>query len=569
YGLYYIPAGNYEFKAAINNKWDENYGLNGQLNGPNIPLNLTNFSRVAFRYNPTTHITTTSIINNSITLAGSFQSELGCSGDWMPDCYFSSLNYNQVVNVWEGTFIIPQGNYEFKVVVDNNWTENYGIGGVLNGPNYPLNISTVSRVNFTYYPASHIVSYVVEPITVVIPGDFQSELGCTPVTYINGDWEPACDFTRLTYDPVQKLFIDTFPIGKGHWEYKVAINNSWYENYGLYGQRDGPNIPLDLPFDCHVIFKYDPISHYVFIDYATSGVCVNKFYDANVNGYMDYGEVPMETVSFTLTGKDITLTQSSGSDGKTCFTNLPVGIYSVKETVPSGYISSTPDSQVVYLGAPANLYFGNVCLGPGGTKGMGFWSDKNGETALNNSGKIEDALWWLRYWSLRNADGTDFDPYTYAQLKTWMQGANAKNMTYMLSAQLATMYLNIEMGYVNYNSIIYTPGCGFTGNGNFMDVYALIWYTNYYLLYKTTSTGKDPDRAYLECLKNGFDNANNNLTFVQPQPCGATIVTVAERRPEVDVKIILPESEARVWPNPSNNYFTIRPANTLKEKLFR
>ena len=33
-----LPAGNYEFKAALNGSWDENYGAGGALNGNNITL---------------------------------------------------------------------------------------------------------------------------------------------------------------------------------------------------------------------------------------------------------------------------------------------------------------------------------------------------------------------------------------------------------------------------------------------------------------------------------------------------------------------------------------------------
>ncbi len=177
---------------------------------------------------------------------------------------------------------------------------------------------------------------------------------------------------------------------------------------------------------------------------------------------------------------------------------------------------------------------------------------------------MEDALWWLRYWGLRNADGTDFEPYTYAQLRTWMMGANAKNMTYMLSAQLAAMFLSTELGYVDsYNSYIYTPGCAWWGN--FMNVSNLIWYTNYYLWYNTTVDGKNPERGYLDCLKNAFDNANNNLTFAQPHPCSGAIPSVNNKQiPEVNE--IVRSAEARLWPNPSSSYFTLRPANSANNE---
>ncbi|HET9826189.1 MAG TPA: T9SS type A sorting domain-containing protein [Chitinophagaceae bacterium] len=62
----------------------------------------------------------------------------------------------------------------------------------------------------------------------------------------------------------------------------------------------------------------------------------------------------------------------------------------------------------------------------------------------------------------------------------------------------------------------------------------------------------------LECLKNAFDNANNNLTFVQPHPC-----SVATTRADNNAVQELSAAgvKAKIWPNPSNNYFTLRPGN--------
>ena len=50
-----LPAGDYEFKAAINGSWDENYGLDGEAGGANIPLSLAADAEVTFRYDAATH----------------------------------------------------------------------------------------------------------------------------------------------------------------------------------------------------------------------------------------------------------------------------------------------------------------------------------------------------------------------------------------------------------------------------------------------------------------------------------------------------------------------------------
>src|ERR1044072_157686 len=37
-GTFSLPAGNYQYKAALNNSWSENYGLHAESGGQNIPL---------------------------------------------------------------------------------------------------------------------------------------------------------------------------------------------------------------------------------------------------------------------------------------------------------------------------------------------------------------------------------------------------------------------------------------------------------------------------------------------------------------------------------------------------
>jgi hypothetical protein len=66
----------------------------------------------------------------SITLAGSLQSEIGCPGDWDPACAASHLTFDTSDGKWHGTFTLPEGSYEWKVVVDDSWDNgSFGAGG--------------------------------------------------------------------------------------------------------------------------------------------------------------------------------------------------------------------------------------------------------------------------------------------------------------------------------------------------------------------------------------------------------------------------------------------------------
>ena len=54
----------------------------------------------------------------------------------------------------------------------------------------------------------------------------------------------------------------TTAIPAGSYEAKVAINESWTENYGQNGVRDGANIPFTVPANgAEIFFQYDAASH--------------------------------------------------------------------------------------------------------------------------------------------------------------------------------------------------------------------------------------------------------------------------------------------------------------------
>jgi maltose-binding protein MalE len=54
-----IPAGDYEFKVALDGAWTVNYGSDGAQDGPNYALSLAADSTVTFTYNPETHMVET------------------------------------------------------------------------------------------------------------------------------------------------------------------------------------------------------------------------------------------------------------------------------------------------------------------------------------------------------------------------------------------------------------------------------------------------------------------------------------------------------------------------------
>ncbi|MCB0012349.1 MAG: hypothetical protein KDE34_10625, partial [Anaerolineales bacterium] len=102
-----LPAGSYEYKAALNGSWDLNYGLGAEPGGPNIPLELSEETRVTFYFDYNSGWITDDVNSIIATVPGSFQDDVGCPGEWAPDCMRSWLQDpdGDGIYVYETTYI--------------------------------------------------------------------------------------------------------------------------------------------------------------------------------------------------------------------------------------------------------------------------------------------------------------------------------------------------------------------------------------------------------------------------------------------------------------------------------
>ncbi len=259
-----IAEGSWQYKVALNDSWDENYGVGGQ-NGGNIGLTVTGGgANVTFTYNHADHsisAETGGVVPvmqpDSVTVAGNFQSELGCPGDWQPDCSITFLDLEDSDQIWRGSFSLPAGNWEYKAALNGNWDENYGRNADRNGANIPLNLAAPAAVRFYYDHGSHWITDDWNSVIATAPGSYQSELGCP------GDWQPECLKSWLQDPDGDGIYsFSTTAIPAGNYEVKVAHNESWSENYGAGGAQNGANIAFSVPEDGdRVVFSYDPVSH--------------------------------------------------------------------------------------------------------------------------------------------------------------------------------------------------------------------------------------------------------------------------------------------------------------------
>jgi len=86
---------------------------------------------------------------------------------------------------------------------------------------------------------------------VVVAGNLQDEAGC------EGEWDPSCLETQLFDEDGDGIYQATFSLPAGEYEYKVAMNGGWDENYGANGEAGGANIILSLAEDTDVTFTFD------------------------------------------------------------------------------------------------------------------------------------------------------------------------------------------------------------------------------------------------------------------------------------------------------------------------
>ncbi|GAB4578846.1 MAG: pullulanase-type alpha-1,6-glucosidase [Anaerolineales bacterium] len=198
-----------------------------------------------------------------VAIAGSFQDDLGCPGEWNTDCErtFLALDGNSLV--WRGSFQIPAGSHEYKVALNGSWTDNFGLGGEYYGPNIPLELEEASLVTFYYSHETHFVTDDVNSIIANVPGSFQDEIGCS------ADWAPDCLRSWLQDPDGDGLYTwSTTWIPAGNYEAKVAVGGSWTENYGADGAQDGPNIPFTVGEFEQVTFTWDSTSKQMTIETA-------------------------------------------------------------------------------------------------------------------------------------------------------------------------------------------------------------------------------------------------------------------------------------------------------------
>jgi hypothetical protein len=275
-----------------------------------------------------------------------------------------------------------------------------------------------------------------------------------------------------------------------------------------------------------------------------------KYYDVNHNGQFDPGETPLPNwaIDWTDTVSGTELTNSSGLFE---VKNLVEDTYTfTEEQGPAGWVQTgnTVDETSSSFGSEAilnanktytvelgeggdvsGLNFGNVCeIKNSNGLTLGFWSNKNGEKIL----AANDPAWrsLLNASNLRNAKGAAYTvpggsfATAYKDFRTWLLNATATNMSYMLSAQLATTELDVAYNKLNGKDLVQDPD----GDG-WKSINHVIEDAIKFLGGHPNTTAAGADRNLAEAYKNIFDGLNNNnqtITPVDPSRCPEYIFNI-------------------------------------------
>jgi hypothetical protein len=203
------------------------------------------------------------LLTTSVTIAGDFQSELGCPGDWQPECSSTHLTFDGEDQLWQANFTIPAGSWEYKAALNDSWDESYGQN---TGPGHiSLNLASEALVTFYYSDETHWVADSVNNVTATAVGEFQNELGCSD------DWQPDCLRSWLQDPDGDGIYtFRTTDIPAGNYEGKVALNQSWAISY------PGGNLPFSVANGDTVTFTYNAATNAVNIAVSGAGASLDN-----------------------------------------------------------------------------------------------------------------------------------------------------------------------------------------------------------------------------------------------------------------------------------------------------
>ncbi|WP_150275596.1 pullulanase [Paenibacillus tepidiphilus] len=194
-----------------------------------------------------------------VALVGNLQTAFGNDNNWDEKSTVTQMTYkDNGTYVFTGT--LPAGVYEYKVALNDAWTENYGIGnytnpnGVDKGGNIVLTLAEETSVTFYYNDITKKIadSTYYHPVSPLLTGTLQTELGEA------ADSSPQTAQARLSDTNFDNVYEHKVNLPQGDYTYQIYIPGTTPEADKLYPETEKS---LSLPADVAVTFSYSALDH--------------------------------------------------------------------------------------------------------------------------------------------------------------------------------------------------------------------------------------------------------------------------------------------------------------------
>jgi secreted pullulanase len=237
-----LPAGDYQYKVALNGGWDESYGFdhytnpNGAGNEGNIKLTLAEAAEVTFYYNHVTRKIADSTYYTPLAgdklprIVGDLQSEIGDPADWSPETALSLLEDSDFDHVYTLVKEVPKGNYTFKIVLGSTWED-----AAYPQSNQALSLPADLPVTFKYNAATHNVA-----------ADFKAPVEPNPNPGGSNTEPVPANHLRVHYSRADGVYTNQ---GVWAWDHVAAPSTGWPLGATAFPEdkRDSYGAYVDIP----------------------------------------------------------------------------------------------------------------------------------------------------------------------------------------------------------------------------------------------------------------------------------------------------------------------------------
>lgn len=189
-----------------------------------------------------------------VVLVGDLQSKFTSTGsetpgkNWDEKSVVTQMTYSEN-GLYTFTGNLPAGEYNYKVTLNDSWTENYGFSKYTNpqgkndGENIHIKLETDSTVTFYYNDITHKIA----------DSTYYTPIAAGKLPRLTGSL-PADALSTLSDPDFDGVYSTVVTVPQGDYTYKVLVPGAIESEDISYPETD---LTLSLPLDLKVTFMYN------------------------------------------------------------------------------------------------------------------------------------------------------------------------------------------------------------------------------------------------------------------------------------------------------------------------